>query len=213
MHNIDTQHITAIVLAGGQATRLGRADKGLIECAGLPLVAHVIARVAPQCGALLISANRNHGAYRQFGHPVYGDSVAGHAGPLAGMLTGLQRMTTEWALVVPCDMPLVPDDLATRLGAALSDHQAKLAVVHDGTRLQPLCALAHRSLSDSLAAFLADDGRAAWRWVDALPHVSVDFSDAAQCFANANDHQELARMATVLGDVATGKRAQGRHAR
>ena len=209
MQRIEAQHITGIVLAGCQATRLGGADKGLIECAGLPMVAHVIARVASQCSALLISANRNHDTYCQFGHPVYGDSVAEHAGPLAGILTGLQRMTTEWALVVPCDMPLIPDDLAARLGAALAEQQARLAVVYDGTRLQPLCMLVHRGLADSLAAFLDNGEHAAWRWINTQTHIQVDFSDAAPCFANANDQQELARMAEVLSDAATGKRAQG----
>lgn len=212
MNHIEAQHITAVVLAGGLARRLDGVDKGLVECGAQALVAHVIARVAPQCGALLISANRNHGTYRQFGYPVYGDSVPGHAGPLAGMLTGLQRMRSEWALVVPCDMPLLPMDLAARLGAALAAGEHRLAVVHDGTRLQPLCALVHRSLADGLAAWLDEGGRAARRWVETQAHVRVDFAADAPCFANVNQPKDLARMTALLGKLAA-TRTQARHAR
>ena len=116
--------ITGLILAGGRARRMGGEDKGLIPLAGRPLIAWVIDALAPQVGRILISANRNQAAYAAFGHPVIGDEavgaeLAGFQGPLAGIAAAMTRMETPWLLTLPCDAPLAPADLASRLAAAL----------------------------------------------------------------------------------------------
>ncbi len=103
---------------------MGGEDKGLIPLAGRPLIAWVIDALAPQVGRILISANRNQAAYAAFGHPVIGDEaggteLTGFQGPLAGIAAAMTRMETPWLLTLPCDAPLAPADLASRLAAAL----------------------------------------------------------------------------------------------
>ena len=97
-----TPRVTGLVLAGGLARRMqeggGDIDKGLVRFRGEAMVAHVLARLAPQVDRLLINANRNQAEYRGFGHPVVADEIAGYAGPLAGLHAGLQAATTEWVV-------------------------------------------------------------------------------------------------------------------
>ncbi|MEO6268787.1 MAG: NTP transferase domain-containing protein, partial [Lautropia sp.] len=92
--------ITGLVLAGGLARRMqstgSEVDKGLVILRGKPMIAHVIERLVPQVGRLLINANRNQEHYREFGHAVVPDSVAGYAGPLAGLHAGLGAAGTSW---------------------------------------------------------------------------------------------------------------------
>ena len=110
------EHITGLLLAGGRGMRMGGADKGLQLLHDEPLAAHVLKRLAPQTGALLISANRHPEAYSALGAPfgatVVADTLAGFPGPLAGLLTGLRAAGTAYVLSAPCDSPWLPDDLA-----------------------------------------------------------------------------------------------------
>src|SRR5262245_1961092 len=84
--------ILGVILAGGRATRMGGGDKCLLELGGRPILAHVIERLAPQVAAMALNANGDPRRFAAFGLPVLADSVAGHAGPLAGVLAGL-----DWA--------------------------------------------------------------------------------------------------------------------
>ena len=85
------ERITGLVLAGGLGRRMGGVDKGLSLLDGEPLVEHIIRRLAPQVGRLIINANQNHDTYAGFGYPVVGDRITGYAGPLAGFLAGAER--------------------------------------------------------------------------------------------------------------------------
>ena len=114
---IDTCDITGLILAGGRGSRMGGVDKGLQGFRGQPLALHVLRRLQPQVGSVMISANRNLAAYEAFGVPVWPDGLADHAGPLAGFLIGLEHCTTPWLLTVPCDSPRFPADLAGRASA------------------------------------------------------------------------------------------------
>ena len=105
--------ITGCILAGGEGRRLGGADKGLVELAGEPLVAHCLARLRPQVDALVISANRNLETYRGFGVPVFDDAREDYAGPLAGCLGALRRADTRYVVTAACDSPFLPTDLVS----------------------------------------------------------------------------------------------------
>ncbi len=183
--------ITAVVLAGGQGRRMGGQDKGLVSLGGRPMVAHVIAALEPQVGALLINANRNAERYAGFGWPVLADSVTGFEGPLAGMASAMAQATTPFILTAPCDCPFIGADLAARLAAACDD-QATIAVAHDGQRLQPVFAMMPVALRADLEAFLAAGERKIDRWYGCHRMLTVDFSDETRMFENLNTPAELA---------------------
>jgi molybdopterin-guanine dinucleotide biosynthesis protein A len=127
---IHAEAITGVILAGGRGSRMGGVDKGLQNFNGVPLALHTLMRLSPQVGEVMINANRNLAAYEAFGVPVWPDSTAlgEFAGPLAGFLTGLERCETPYLLTVPCDTPLFPEDLVTRLAEAYVAGGADFAV-------------------------------------------------------------------------------------
>ena len=200
------QHITAVVLAGGQGSRLGGVDKGLLPLNNSPLVQHVIDRIQPQVGKIIISANRNIEAYTALGFPVYqdeineADSPAQFLGPLSGILKALQQCQTDWLLTVPADSPFIPLDLAERLSAHVQDN--KIIMVNDGQRLQPTFTLIHKSLELSLYKFLKQGERKARVWMKQQPHYIVDYSDNANAFININTQEELKRAEDYINPIS-----------
>lgn len=200
----DRPEITAIVLAGGRATRMGGVDKGLVNLAGEPMVAHVLRALLPQVDRVLINANRSLGEYASFGWPVVPDLETGFLGPLAGLAAGLRAASTPLALTVPCDSPLLAPDLVARLYSALEREDADLSVPHDGERLQPVFALVKRTLLGSLTAYLEGGGRKIDRWFEQQRVVRVDFSDRLETFVNVNDPQERAALEARLVEYVGG---------
>ena len=186
------QGVAGAILAGGRGRRMGGEDKGLIPFRGRPLVAHLIERLAPQVDELLISANRNLDAYQALGLPVVSDDLEGFQGPLAGILAVLRRVQRPWLVVVPCDTPLVPSDLVTRLLEAARRQDRPAAVVHDGRRLQPLHLLLATDLADDLSTWLDDGGRRLESWLERHQPAVADFSDQPEAFANLNTPEALA---------------------
>jgi molybdenum cofactor guanylyltransferase len=201
--------ITGLVLAGGRGQRMGGADKGLQMLHGQPLAAHVLARLAPQVGALMISANRNRDTYAELGTPwqarVIADTLADFPGPLAGLLAGLRAVsqnavdteaTTEWLLSAPCDSPWLPADLAVRLADAARAQGVPIATATTTdaageVSLHPVFALVHVSLADDLAAFLDAGERKVRAWYARHRAAEVAFADE-RAFYNINSFQELA---------------------
>ena len=191
--------ITGGILAGGRGRRMDGADKGLLPFAGEPLIAHVLRRLAPQVGPLLINANRNLEAYAQLGYPVVADRRTGFPGPLAGIAALLAATPSELLLVVPCDAPLLPDDLAQRLHAALSQCPgATVCAAHDGARLQPTFLLLHRTLLPGLEQALVADQRRLQEWLRGERLAIADYADNPTAFANLNTPQELAAAQPLL---------------
>jgi molybdopterin-guanine dinucleotide biosynthesis protein A len=192
--------ITGLLLAGGRGMRMGGVDKGLQLLRGEPLAAHVLKRVAPQTGALLISANRHPDTYAALGAPfgatVIADTLPGFPGPLAGLLAGLRAAGTGHVLSAPCDSPWLPVDLAARLELALHSAQADIATVAtvggDGQKsMHPVFALMRTSLADDLAAFLDAGERKVRAWYARHKVVEVVFTNE-RAFYNINSLQELA---------------------
>src|SRR5258708_39599236 len=93
--------ITGLVLAGGQGSRMDGEDKGLVLLDGQPMIERVIARLRPQVGEVIISANRNRERYATLGYRVVPDLLANYQGPLAGMASGLEAATTPYMVTVP----------------------------------------------------------------------------------------------------------------
>ena len=199
--------ITAVVLAGGKARRMGGEDKGLVEVAGRPMAAHTIDALRPQSGEVMVNANRNADAYRAItGCRVIADTVGGFAGPLAGMASALEASTTRLLLTAPCDSPLLTGELGPRLHAAMSRHGAEIAVAHDGERMQPVFALLTRGLLPDLLAFLAAGERKIDTWYATRHAVTADFSDILDTFLNVNTPQERDRLERRLARPGTESR-------
>jgi molybdopterin-guanine dinucleotide biosynthesis protein A len=194
--------VTGLVLAGGRATRLGGVDKGLVDLAGRPLVAHVLDRLRPQVATVLISANRNPERYGTLADQVVGDGIDGFQGPLAGLAAGLAACRTRWLVMVPCDSPFLPTSLVSRLLAAATTDGAQIATVHDGQRLQPVFSLVGRTLAADLSRYLESGERKIDQWFARHPTAVADFSDGADGFVNVNTPAELAQAAARAARAA-----------
>jgi molybdopterin-guanine dinucleotide biosynthesis protein A len=181
--------VTGIVLAGGQGRRMGGVDKGLQLLHGKPMVEHVIARLAPQVGEILINANQNLDTYGRFGHRVVPDEIGGFAGPLAGLHAGLGAAKHPFALTVPCDSPFLPLNLYSRLKDELAAND--LAVAKTGDQPHPVFALVRTSVRKNLEDFLSGGGRKIDAWYSRLKVVEVAFDDDADAFRNINTREEL----------------------
>ena len=191
---MNTEEITGLILAGGRGTRMGHVDKGLQNFRGAPMALHVMLRLQPQVGELMINANQNLAPYESFGVPVWPDEMQGYAGPLAGMQTGLIHCTTDYMVTAPCDSPFLPTDLVERLEDGLLDAGADLAVAVTSAgatrQVHPVFCLMKTSLLQHLSEYLRDGGRKIDAWYGSLNTVEVDFADEA-AFRNINTIAEL----------------------
>ena len=110
--------IFALILAGGQGSRMGGVDKGLVQWHNKALIDHVIEKIRPQVSHIAISANRNLESYAQRSAHVFSDARQWqHYGPLAALCTAandLQIATADWLLIVSCDMPRLPENLVSQ---------------------------------------------------------------------------------------------------
>ncbi|MDX9994758.1 MAG: molybdenum cofactor guanylyltransferase MobA [Rhodocyclaceae bacterium] len=181
--------ISGLILAGGAGRRMGGCDKGLLNYRGRPLVAHVIERLAPQVGSLIVSANRHFDTYAAFGHPLVRDDEPEYPGPLAGLAAGLAACPTEWLVCVPCDCPHLPLDLVSRLRSAVGP-TGWLAVASVAGRMQPTFQLCHRALLPPLRAYLAAGERRVGGWCRQQEAIAAEFPDP-DAFRNFNTPEEL----------------------
>jgi molybdopterin-guanine dinucleotide biosynthesis protein A len=180
-------NISGLILAGGAGRRSGGRDKGLISWQGRPLMEHVVERIRPQTRSLQISCNRNRDRYRQWAPVTPADLRTGYQGPLAGLEAARGSLVDEYVLIVPCDMPLLPHDLAVRLWAAMRitpGCQVSYACVND--RGQYLCALIQVSCLHTLPAYLDDGQRTVRHWYQQLDSIAVEFDDQRDNFLNLN---------------------------
>lgn len=187
---LDPTHITGLILSGGRGSRMEGRDKGLQLIHGQPLICHVLQRLTPQVSNVLVSANRHLDTYQSLGLSVLQDILPDYAGPLAGLQAGLQACRTPYLVCVPCDAPKLPLDLVARLGQALEDNAADLAVAatpaeQGEIQHHPVFCLLRHALISSLNTYLEQGGRAFWRWQQMLPSTAVIFPDA-NAFVNIN---------------------------
>jgi len=209
----DRPTIPAVILAGGLARRMGGGDKPLRAIAGRSLLARVIARLAPQCNALVLNANGDPARFAQFGLPVVADSVAGFPGPLAGILAGLDWVAANcpdagFMLSAPADCPFLPRDLVARLHAARVAQAARLAVAASAGQSHPVIALWDVSLRDELRAALASDLRKVGAFTARYPLATVEWpTTPLDPFFNANtpdDVAEAERLAELDAELDEG---------
>lgn len=194
---ISPTHITAVILAGGLGRRMGGVDKGLQQIHGQPMVQQVLNRLQPQVGRVLINANRHLDEYKGFGVPICSDSISGYAGPLAGIQAALLHTTTPYLVSVPCDSPLLPKDLVTRLASAMHQHTADAAVAVTGdpdqVQRHPVFLLLKSELRSSLERYLGSGGRKVDDWLASLKCIDVQFDDE-MAFTNVNTPEDIAAL-------------------
>lgn len=152
-----------LILAGGQARRMGGGDKAMLRVGGTTILDRAIARLAPQCARLLINANGEPARFAASGLPVVADDVTGFHGPLAGILAGLDWTAEnapgiEWVASVPGDCPFLPRDLVARLHAARAEAAVPLACAASGERYHPVIALWRVELAADLRRALVGEG-------------------------------------------------------
>jgi len=187
---------TGLILAGGRASRMGGVDKGLALLDGQAMVAHVIARLAPQVAGLIINANRSHERYAAFGYPVWPDQQTDFAGPLAGLQAGLCHCHTPYLLSAPCDSPYLPFDLLLNLANALQNADADIAVAvttdpdTQARQPQPVFMLLKSSLLTDLNDYLQGGGRKIEKWYRRLNYSEALFDDG-EAFRNINTEEQL----------------------
>lgn len=199
--------IVGVLLAGGQSRRMGGGDKCLRLLGGKPILEHIIERTVPQVSRLILNANGDPARFADFGVPVAADSVDGYAGPLAGVLTGLEWTRANapdcaWIATFATDAPFLPINLIARLSAALIDGPADMACAFSAGRQHPVFGLWPVALTSELRTALVDRGvRKVDDWTAGYNLKEVEFTaDALDPFFNVNRPEDLAAAESYLID-------------
>jgi molybdopterin-guanine dinucleotide biosynthesis protein A len=189
----------AIILAGGRATRMGGGDKGLLMLHGQTLLAHVIARLQPQCAPLAINANGDAARLSQFNLPILPDTIPDHAGPLAGVLAGM-----DWAanlghpalITAAADTPFFPKNLAELLHTNAGPSGLCIAATADG--LHPTFGLWPTDLRHDLRTALTNGLRKVRDFTTRHNATTAMFIAVCDPFFNINTPDDLIKAQNLL---------------
>jgi molybdopterin-guanine dinucleotide biosynthesis protein A len=191
---------------------MGGADKGLLEAGGKPILARVVERLNPQVGDLVINANGDPRRFAAFGLPVVADAIADFAGPLAGILAGLEWSATHVAravymVSVPSDTPFLPPDLVARLLEAVRHRPRAIAVAGSGGVLHHVIGLWPLCAAGDLERALREGVRKVQAFTQAFGRVPVEFpfvevrGRRIDPFLNANTPEELEEVRALLAQI------------
>ena len=199
--------VIGVLLAGGQARRMGGGDKCLRHLAGKPILAHVIERIRPQVDDLVLNANGDADRFGDFGLKVVPDVIEGFAGPLAGVLTGMEwvranRPDCPWIVTIATDTPFLPKDLVPMMMAALERERAELACAASNGRAHPVFGLWPTRLADALRRAMVDeDIRKVDRFTGRYRLAEVVFpTEPYDPFFNTNRPEDLDEAERLLAD-------------
>ncbi len=202
-----TKQIPGIILAGGQATRMGGGDKGLREIGGKRLLDRVVSRLEPQCGPLALNANGDPSRFSDLGLPVLPDSIEGFPGPLAGVLAGLDwahERGFEYIVTAAADTPFFPADLVERLWQKRGPEDLCLAASRgeNGKMFrQPTFGLWPVALREDLRMALQDGLRKVVIWTDKHSAGQAEFeSDPFDPFFNINTQEDIAAAEALIAE-------------
>ena len=193
-----------LVLAGGLARRMGGGDKALIEIGGMTILDRVLAILKPQCSAIVLNANGDPSRFAKFNLPVIADNVPGFAGPLAGILAGLDWAAENapeihWMASVPGDCPFLPSDLVMRLHEARLQAGTPLACARSGHWRHPVAALWKVELrADLRHALVEEDLRKIEVWTARHGVGLAEWADRPlDPFFNVNTPEDRARAEAI----------------
>ena len=183
--------ISAVILAGGKARRMGGQDKGLQTLGKQSLIQYVINRLQPQIHDISINANRNQTEYAQFGFPVFSDELPDFQGPLSGMLTALEKTESDFILFTPCDTPFFPTNLLDKLKSAVENDRTLISYACDEEREHPVFCLMSVQLKEKLRHYLASGERRLLQFMNENCGISVKFMKEEGHFENFNTLDDL----------------------
>jgi molybdopterin-guanine dinucleotide biosynthesis protein A len=195
-----------LVLAGGLARRMGGGDKARIEIGGATILDRVLATLSGQCTDIIINANGDPERFADTGCTVVPDNVAGHPGPLAGILAGLdwlaeQNNGVEWIVSVPGDCPFLPDDLVEKLHRARRKLGAgvPLACARSGEWRHPVVGLWPLALrADLRKALVEEDLRKIEVWTARHGIAIAEWpAEPVDPFFNVNTPEDADRAARI----------------
>ncbi|WP_420410754.1 molybdenum cofactor guanylyltransferase MobA [Roseibium sp.] len=202
--------VLGCVLAGGQSRRMGGGDKTLLDLNGKPMLEIILDRLSPQVPQIVLNANGDANRFSRFPYPVVSDSIAGFAGPLAGVLAGLDYARenlpdVSHVISVAGDTPFFPVDLVDRFLATTPADKPVIALASSADKLQPVFGLWPVALAEDLHDWLAkgQSGKVL-AFVDRHDSIEVAFeldqATGLDPFFNANrpDDLETARSAASL---------------
>lgn len=199
------ERIAGLLLAGGLARRMGGGDKGLKTLGWRPILDRIVERVRPQVGPLAINANGDPARFDRFALPVLPDAVEGFAGPLAGVLTGMEWAQSAapdcaWVATFPTDAPFLPRDLVMRLADAVEDDSADMACAVSAGRAHPVVGLWPVRLAADLRHAMEKEGiRKVDVWTARYRLAQAAFpTDPVDPFFNANRPEDLAEAERLL---------------
>ena len=193
-----------LLLAGGLSRRMGGGDKCLRPLGGRPVLAHIIERARPQVSALVLNANGDPARFAAFGLPVASDVIEGFAGPLAGVLTGMEwaaahRPDAAWLATFATDAPFFPRDLVARLLAAIERGKADMACARSDGQDHPVFGLWPVRLRADLRRAMEEGVRKVDLWTARYKLAVAEFTTAPfDPFFNANRPEDLAEAERLL---------------
>jgi molybdopterin-guanine dinucleotide biosynthesis protein A len=194
-----------LILAGGQARRMGGADKAFLKLGGETLIERAIERARPQTGGLIINASGDLKRFAPLGCEVIADRIGGFLGPLAGILSGFEWMRANrsdalWLASFACDCPFFPADMVMKLIAEAEKHSVQIAFAASGERHHPVFAVWNASLPVTSESVLQGQGlRKMDDFVAGFPSTRVVFPSApVDPFFNINTPDDLARAETLM---------------
>jgi molybdopterin-guanine dinucleotide biosynthesis protein A len=206
----DKTQVAGVLLAGGLSRRMGGGDKCLRDLGGQPILARIVERAAPQVGALVLNANGDPRRFADFGLPVAADVVEGYAGPLAGVLTGLDWAAANvpgavWLASFACDAPFFPTGMVARMLEAIAREGADMACAITHGRTHPVFGLWPLRLREELRrAMIDEEMRKVDLWTARYKLVTVEFADVEtpagplDPFFNTNRPEDLGEAARYL---------------
>jgi molybdopterin-guanine dinucleotide biosynthesis protein A len=201
----DVPGVIGVLLAGGQSQRMGGGDKCLRPLRGRPLLAHVIERVRPQVRSLVLNANGDPARFAAFDLPVVPDTIPDFAGPLAGVLAGMDwaaanALDCAWIVTAPTDSPFLPRDLVARLIAERDIEQADIVCAMSAGQRYPVVGLWPVRLRDELRrAITQEDLHKVDAWSARYRLAVAEFAvDKVDPFFNANNPEDLAKAEQLL---------------
>ncbi|WP_020410506.1 molybdenum cofactor guanylyltransferase MobA [Hahella ganghwensis] len=181
--------LIGLILAGGEGSRAGGKDKGLLQWQDIPLAEHIAKALQPTCDTIAISCNRNLREYQAITPNCFTDVNPSLKGPLAGLYSAWHLFPETTFLVSACDTPLLTREYALRMCPGQTDCIARIA--WDGERQQYLHCLLSPKAHPVLKQYLNDGGKNVRNWLNLLNPELVDFSDCPEIFTNINTLEQL----------------------
>jgi molybdopterin-guanine dinucleotide biosynthesis protein A len=190
------KNIAGVILAGGRSTRMG-TNKALVEAGGMTLLERVKLRARPQVTALVLNVNGDRTPYMRFGLPMMADSIEDFAGPLAGILTGLEWARDnlpdiEWIASFPIDTPLIPTNLVKSLRDTISNTEADMACAVSNGQIHPVVGLWPVKLAGELRRAVEKGARKVEDWSNEYKTAFTEWPGGAEDpFINVNTADDL----------------------